>query len=348
MNFSSDNASGVAPEIMAALAAVNDGGATAYGADAVTAAARDDLRALFGCDLVMYPVATGTAANALALATLAPPYGTVYCHRHAHIEADECNAPEFFSAGAKLTLLDGPHAKFDAAALAEVLAAAGTGVEHHAQPAAVSITQASERGAVYTVDEVAAIAEVARTHGLPLHMDGARFANAVAHLGCAPADVTWRAGVDVMSFGATKNGAMAAEAVLFFKPELARDFRFRRKRGGHLFSKMRFLSAQLRAYLHDDLWLRNARHANACARRLADGLAALPGAVVLHPVEANEVFVRLPEAAIEGLGADGVGFLRWGGPGAATLRLVTAFDTDPADVDRVIASARRHLRAAPP
>lgn len=346
MNFSSDNASGVCPEIMAALAEANGGSATAYGADKVTAAAQDDLRALFDCDLVMHPVATGTAANALALATLTPPYGTVYCHRHAHIEEDECNAPEFFSGGAKLTLLDGPHAKFDAAALAEVLAAAGTGVEHHAQPAAVSITQASEQGAVYTVDEVKAIAEVARAHGLPLHMDGARFANAVAHLGCAPADITWRAGVDVMSFGATKNGAMAAEAVLFLKPELARDFRFRRKRGGHLFSKMRFLSAQLRAYVRDDLWLENARHANACARRLADGLAALPGAELEHPVEANEVFVRLPEAVIDGLAADGVGFLRWGGPTAATLRLVTAFDTDPADVDRLIAGARRHLATA--
>lgn len=346
MNFASDNASGVCPEIMAALAAANSGSATAYGADDRTAAAQAALRALFDCDLVMHPVATGTAANALALATIVPPYGTVYCHRHAHIEADECNAPEFFTGGAKLTLLEGPHAKFDAAALAGVLAVAGTGVEHHAQPAAVSITQATEQGTVYTVDEVRAIAEVVHGHDLPLHMDGARFANAVAHLGCAPADITWRAGVDVMSFGATKNGAMAAEAVLFFKSDLARDFRFRRKRGGHLFSKMRFLSAQLEAYVSDDLWLNNARHANACARRLADGLAALPGADLLHPVEANEVFIQLPEAAIQGLGADGVGFLRWGGATATTLRLVTAFNTDPADVDRVVASARRHLAAA--
>jgi threonine aldolase len=220
------------------------------------------------------------------------------------------------------------------------------GVVHHAQPAAISISQATEAGTVYRPDEIAALAAVARRHGLALHMDGARFANAVAALGCSPAELSWGAGVDVLSLGATKNGALAAEAVLFFDPAKAEGFAFRRKRGGHLFSKMRFLSAQLDAYLADGLWLRNAGHANAMARRLAEGLAALPGASLRHPTEANEVFVELPEPAIAALEAAGVGFYRWGGVGARTLRLVTAFDTPVEDVETCIAAARRAAAAA--
>ena len=343
MHFSSDNATGVAPEIMAALAEANAGPAMAYGNDEITARAEAALADLFECELVAFPVATGTAANALALSVLTPPYGLVYCHRHAHIEEDECGAPELFSGGAKLHLLEGPHARFDADTLAEALAAAGPGVEHHPQPAAVSLTQASEAGTVYSLEETAAIAEVAHGHGLHVHMDGARFANAVVHLGCTPAEASWRAGVDVLSFGATKNGAMAAEAVLFFKPELAADFRYRRKRGGHLFSKMRFLSAQLLAYASADLWRRNAAHANAMAQRLSEGLAALPGAALAHPVEANEIFVSLPEAALAAMAEAGVVFHRWGGPESTTIRLVTAFDTAAAAVDGTLAAARRAL-----
>ncbi len=306
MDFSSDNGTGVAPEIMAALAEANQGTAPAYGADAITDATRAAFRELFEHDrLEIFPLATGTGANVLALASVTPPHGLIYCHREAHIEADECGAPEFYTGGAKLAPLDGADAKFEASTLAAHLAEAGFGVERRAQPAAVSVTQASESGAVYRAAEIAAIAEVAHDKGLRVHMDGARFANAVAHLGESPATLTWRAGVDVMSFGATKNGAMAAEAVIFFEPDLARDMIYRRRRGGHTISKMRFVSAQLLAYVQNGLWLRNAAHANTMAGRLADGLAALPGAALVHPVEANEVFVRLPEPAIGALAGAG-------------------------------------------
>ena len=339
MNFSSDNATGMAPEILAALVAANDGAAMAYGADDVTARATQALSALFECALEAFPVATGTAANALALSVLTPPNGLIYCHRHAHIEEDECGAPELFSGGAKLHLLEGPHARFDAETLSRALAAAGPGVEHHPQPAAVSITQATEAGTVYRLDEIAAIAEVAHGHGLALHMDGARFANAAVALGVSAADLSWRAGVDVLSFGATKNGAMAAEAVLFFKPEQVADFRYRRKRGGHLFSKMRFLSAQLLAYASDDLWRLNAEHANRMAGELAAGLTAIPGATLVHPVEANEIFITLPEASLAALAEAGAVFHRWGDAANQTIRLVTAFNTEPDAVRTAIAVA---------
>ena len=343
MNFSSDNATGISPEILAAIEAANAGPAMAYGNDEVTTRAVRALSELFERELEAFPVATGTAANALALSVLTPPYGLIYCHRHAHIEEDECGAPELFSGGAKLHLLDGAHGKFGPETLARALAAAGPGVEHHPQPAAVSITQATEAGTVHTAAEIAAIAEVAHGAGLKLHMDGARFANAAVHLDASPAEISWRAGVDVLSFGATKNGAMAAEAVLFFDPAFAADFRYRRKRGGHLFSKMRFLSAQLLAYATGELWRRNAERANAMAARLARGLAALPGAELAHPVEANEVFVTLPEPVIAGLAEAGAVFHRWGGPASPTIRLVTAFDTEAGAVDGALAAARAAL-----
>ncbi len=339
MNFSSDNAAGVSPEIMAALDAANRGPANAYGADEISRRLDGLFATLFEREVAVFPVATGTAANALALACLTPPWGVVYCHAEAHVEVDECGAPEFYSGGAKLCLLPGADAKLDADALEAALAAAPKGVEHHAQPAAVTITQASEAGAVWRPEEIARIAGIARRHGVALHMDGARFANAAAALGLSPAALTWRAGVDALSFGATKNGAMAAEAVLFFDPARAAEFRYRRKRAGHLFSKMRFLSAQLEAYLKDGLWLRNAAHANACARRLADGLAGLPGARLVHPCEANEAFVALPEAVIARLKKAGAGFHRWGGAASPVVRFVCAFDTPAADVDRLLALA---------
>ena len=337
MDFSSDNASGVCPEIMAAVVAANEGTAMAYGADPWTRRAEAAIGALFECKPAIFPLATGTAANALILSVLAPPYGVVYCHRNAHIEEDECGAPEFYTGGAKLNLLDGAHGKFDAEALRRAIT--GAGVEHHPQPAAVAITQATEAGTVHTVEEIAAIAEVAHAHELPLFMDGARFANACVSLGVSPAAMSWRAGVDALSFGATKNGALAAEAVLFFDSAKAGDFRFRRKRAGHLFSKMRFVSAQLAAYAEDDIWRRNAGHANACAKRLSEGLAALPGAALAHPVEANEIFIALPEAALAAMQAAGVVFHRWGGADSNTIRLVTAFNTADADVARAITIA---------
>ncbi|MBT4042409.1 MAG: low specificity L-threonine aldolase [Rhodospirillaceae bacterium] len=338
MNFSSDNASGVAPQIMAALAAANEGHAMAYGADPITKAAEAAFTDLFGRELAVFPVATGTAANALALSALTPPWGQIYCHRNAHIEEDEAGAPELFSGGAKLALLDGDGGKIEPETLATAIAGAGFGVQHHSQPSALSLTQATEAGTIYDLDEIAALSGIAHNAGLSVHMDGARFANAVAHLGCSPAAATWQAGVDVLSFGATKNGAMAAEAVVFFDPDMAEDFLYRRKRGGHLFSKMRYLSAQLVAYLQDDLWLENARHANACAQTLSQGLAALDGAHLVHPVQANEIFVTLPERVLNALKTASVGFHSWGNEGLS--RFVCAFNTDAADVERTLKIAQ--------
>jgi threonine aldolase len=284
-------------------------------------------------------VATGTAANVLGLSVMVPPFGAIFCHAESHIYLDECGAPEFYSGGARLVDLPGEHGKLTLEGLERALGAGWTGVVHHVQPAAISLTQATEAGTVYTPEEVAAIGALARKHGLRLQMDGARFANAVASLGCSPADLTWRAGVDALAFGATKNGALAAEAVVFFDPELARQFGFRRKRAGHLFSKMRFLSAQLEAYLTDELWLRHAGHANRLARRLGEGLGRLPGVRLLHPVQANEIFAVLPEAMIAGLFAEGFKFYRW--DGAQTVRLVTAFDTEERHVEAFLAVAER-------
>ena len=338
MNFTSDNAAGVAPQIMAALAAANEGHAMAYGDDPITKAAEAAFTDLFERELAVFPLATGTAANALALSALTPPWGQIYCHRNAHIEEDEAGAPELFTGGAKLALLEGEHGKIGADTLARAVAGAGFGVQHHCQPSALSLTQATEAGTVYDPGEIAALAAIAHGAGLSVHMDGARFANAVAHLGCSPAEATWKAGVDVLSFGATKNGAMAAEAVIFFDPGAAGDFLYRRKRGGHLFSKMRYLSAQLVAYMRDDLWLDNARHANACAQALSEGFAALEGGELMHGVDANEIFVSLPEPALAAMEAGGVGFHRWGTGGQA--RFVCAFDTKMEAVERTLEIAR--------
>ena len=341
-NFCSDNVAGASPEILDALTQVGGGSVMPYGADPITAKVEARLREIFETDLTAYLVATGTAANALSLTALCPPYGAIYCHPESHVNLDECNAPEFFTGGAKLVTIEGADGKIDAAALENALAAGWAGVEHHAQPAAVSLTQASEAGTLYTTDALAAISEVCRTHGLGLHVDGARFANALVVLNCSAADISWRAGVDVLSFGATKNGALAAEAILFFKSGLSEGFRFRRKRAGHLFSKMRFLSAQMDAYLTDDLWLDNARHSNAMARRMADGLVEINGVEFLYEVEANELFVHMPAALRDGLEADGFKFYAWAPGGPDCVRLVTAFDTDADAVAAFIDSARRH------
>ena len=313
----------------------------AYGADAATARLERRFAALFEHEVAVFPVATGTAANALALAALTPPWGIVYCHEEAHVAIDECGAPEFFAGGAKLVGVPGDDAKLVPEAIAARLTTRG--FVHHAQPAAISLSQSTEAGAVYRPAEIAAIGAFARSHALALHVDGARFGNAVAALGCAPADITWRAGVDALSFGATKNGALAAEAVIFFDPDKARDLAFRRKRGGHLLSKMRFLSAQLEAYLEDGLWLENARHANRMAARLGAGLAILAGARLVHKVEANEVFVALPERCIQALMTDGFEFYRWGGEGAGCIRLVASFATLDEEVDALLAAAAAHL-----
>jgi threonine aldolase len=340
LDFRSDNVAGAAPEVIQALIDANRGADSSYGDDAVTQRLETRLAELFEHEVAVFTVATGSAANALALAQVTPGWGAILCHREAHIATDECAAPEFFTTGAKLVTLDGDHGKLSAAAIAERLSHTSRGV-HHSRPAVVSISQSTEAGTCYRREEVAAIGDLCRGHNFRLHMDGARLANALVCLGSTPADITWRAGVDILSFGLTKNGAMAAEAVIFFDPSLAEDFAFRRKRGGHLFSKMRFVSAQFEALLSDGAWLRHAAHANAMARRLADRVAALPDVALLHPVEANELFLLLPEAAIGRLEQAGFLFYRWDAIEGPCIRLVTAFDTGAAAVDAFADALRK-------
>jgi len=340
MDFRSDNTAPAAPEILQAVIAANAGPAAAYGDDEISRRLDAAFAAVFDTPCMVFPVATGTAANALALAALAPGYGAIYCHAESHIQVDECNAPEFFSGGAKLVPLGGECGRITAEALGTALGLGWRGSQHSPQPAALSLTQATECGTIYRPDEIRALSARAKAEGAGVHMDGARFANAVAASNLHPADLTWRAGVDVLSFGATKNGALAAEAVVFFDQALAEDFLFRRKRGGHLFSKMRFLSAQLLAMLQDDLWLKLARRANAAAAQLADGMAALPGVELEYPVEANEVFLRLPAALRDGLLARGFRFHPWSADGAV-CRLVCAHDTRAEDVAALTEAAAR-------
>jgi threonine aldolase len=346
MNFCSDNVTGVAPEIMAALFAANDGTAMPYGNDTLSQRLEAKFSELFETAVTVFPVTTGSAANALALSAMTPPFGAIYCHAESHINVDECGAPEFFTGGAKLVTLLGINGKIHATDLESALIKAGAGIVHHVQPAVVSLTQSSEAGTVYSTNEVREISSVAHIHGLTVQMDGARFANAVVSLSCTPADITWRAGVDVLSFGATKNGAMAAEAVIFFNHDLAKTFRYRRKRGGHLLSKMRFLSAQLEAYIADNLWLKHAAHANQMAVKLAKGLAPLPGATLCYPVQANEVFITLAQPVIEGLLTEGFQFYRWDSKQLTIIRLVTAFDTREEDVQAFLNAAQRYSNTA--
>ena len=342
MDFTSDNAYGAATPIIQALAALGAGASPPYGDDAISDRMKQRFAHVFEREVAVFPVVTGTAANCLALATLVPPHGAILCHEAAHIEIDECGAPEFFTHGAKLVPIAGEDAKLTISGLEAALTRFQPGDVHHAQPMAISITQATEAGTVYRPDEIAALAEFSHSRGMKFHMDGARFANAVAFLNAPPADLTWRSGVDVLSFGATKGGALAAEAVVFFDVRMAGDFVYRRKKTGHLLSKMRFVSAQLDTYLKDDLWLTLAGRANLLARQLAEGLACLAGATLAHPVEANEVFVWLPDELVARLRAADARFYDWDRPsnGRTLIRLVTSFATDQQDVKRLLAAAR--------
>lgn len=339
MNFASDNITGASEEILDAIIRENSDDRMPYGNDELTARVEDKLRELFETDCTAFLVATGSAANSLALSVMTPPWGAVLCHWSSHAFEDECGAPEFFTNGARMVPLGGSDGKLDLDEF-DAKAAYDTGDVHMLQPSAATITQITELGAVYSADEIGAVAEVCRRHGLKLHMDGARFANAAVALDRAPAEITWKAGVDVLSFGATKNGALGVEAVVFFDPALAENFAFRRKRGGHLFSKMRLLSAQMDAYLTDDLWRRNASHANAMGKRLDAGLHDVPGLSFPHSGGANMLFPAMPRVMIDGLHEAGFKFYddRWKD---GVVRLVTAFNTAEAHVDAFIDAARR-------
>ncbi len=312
MFFASDNSGPAAPEIIEAITKANEGFAPAYGADPIMNSVRQKIRDLFEApDAAVYLVATGTAANALALATLVQPWQTIYCHRNAHIEEDECGAPEFYTGGSKLTLLDGTDGKIEPDNLRQALDSTAQVGVHNVQKGALSLTNATEHGTVYSPSEVAELCAIAKAEGIPVHMDGARFANAIARVGCTPAAMTHEAGVDVLCFGGTKNGLLGVEAVVIFNPELAWEFELRRKRGGHLFSKHRYLSAQFDAYLTDDLWLKLAVRANEMADQLAAGLAKVPGAGIHYPVDANAVFAFWPRGAHKRVQAAGAYYYFW-------------------------------------
>ena len=337
--FASDNYAGVCPEAFAALAEANRGHTAAYGDDPWTAEAIRHVRALFETECEVFLVFNGTAANSLALSALCRPHDAVLCHEAAHVQTDECGAPAFFSGGLKLVPVPGAAGKLAPAAIEAFVERAGD--VHASRPRAISLTQATELGTVYSADELRAICGAARSRGLRVHQDGARLANAVAALGARPRELTWEAGVDVVTLGGTKAGMAAGEAVVFFDRELAREFAYRRKQGGQLASKMRFLAAPWVGMLRDGAWLRHARHANAMAEALLGAIQGLPGVEVLHPRQANSVFVRFPSGATPAMHAKGWHFYevaRFGG-----ARLMCSWDTREEDVRDFAADLRAVL-----
>lgn len=344
MNFASDNAGPVHPNVMAALVHANTAYQSAYGADDEMEVVRQQIRTIFEApEAAVYLVATGTAANALILATLGAPWQTTFCTPMAHIHEDECNAPEFYSGGMKLTLVPDKAAKLTPSGLRTAIETEETRGVHGPQRGPVSITQATEKGTTYTVEELKAVTSVAKEYDLPVHMDGARFTNALVSLGCSAAEMTWKAGIDAVSFGGTKNGLMGVEAVVFFDPSHAWEFELRRKRGAHLFSKHRYLSAQMRAYLEDDLWLELARMANMQSGRLAEGLRQSNSAHLLYEPGANLIFAEFPRTAHQRLHDAGASYYVWNGEvntgdpaELLTARLVTDWSCDPASVDRFL------------
>lgn len=346
MYFGSDNTGPVAPEVMDALARANEGYASSYGADQIMDRVRDKLRAVFEApDAAVYLVATGTAANALSIATLAEPWQAIYAHHTAHVVVDECAGPEWFAGGAKMVPVAGDNGKIDPEALADIVGATGQGDVHAVQRGPLSLTQTNEMGTVYTLEELRALTAIAAANDMPVHMDGARFANALVSLGCTPAEMTWKSGVDVLSFGGTKNGLMGVEAVILFDPARAWEFELRRKKAGHLFSKHRFLSAQMEAYLTDDLWLRLARAANGSCGRLAQALSGLGHCDLVCPVDANMIFARLPRAIHRKALDAGAQYGIWPynqtleGPDGDMLsaRFVCNWSTTQEDIDRLMA-----------
>ncbi|RCK20843.1 threonine aldolase [Thalassospira profundimaris] len=327
MNFASDNVSPFCPEVLEALSAEAKSNAPAYGGDDISQQLDHAFSELFDKEVAVIPVATGTAANCISLSALVSPYGGIICHHEAHINEDESTGVAFFTGGAKLIAMDGPTAKLEADALDRFVAGQVNRGVHSVAPECVAITQATELGTVYRPDEVAAIGDVCSKHDLRLFMDGARFANAVAHLDCSPADITWKAGVDAISFGATKNGAMAVDAIVLFDTSLKHRVEQARKRSGHLHSKHRYLATQLLAYVKNNVWLKNAAHANKAAATLGDILIGR-GASLAHPADGNELFVKLSPELASQLRDAGVMFHPWPSLGADIYRFVAAWNTD--------------------
>ncbi|WP_415272119.1 low specificity L-threonine aldolase [Candidatus Pelagibacter sp. Uisw_121] len=330
VKFASDNVVGACPEVLEAILKANDGDRAPYGDDEISKNLQDKFSEIFEKEVIVFPTSSGTAANALALSTMTPSFGNIYCHKLSHINVDECGAPEFYTGGAKLVNLNGINGKITAEELNKSIS--GKGVVHHTQPSSVSITQLCETGEAYELDEVKKISEIAHNHKLNMHMDGARFANALVSLDCSPAEMTWKSGIDVLSFGATKNGCLAAEAIIFFKPELVGNLPFLMKRAGHLLSKMSFVSAQLDAYITNEVWLRNAKHANAMGKKLSQGLDQHKNIELAYPTAANEIFVKIPKDIIDQLNSEGytINDDEWDGK---AVRLVTAWNTSLSDIE---------------
>lgn len=345
MNFSSDNWAGAADEITESLRQHSAGFSPAYGESDFDKRLENRFNELFEKQVAVFFVGTGTAANSLALSAVNRPGGFVMCHREAHLIEDECGAPEFFTSGARLAPIDGPHGKIDPNELRRGLQRFVPEFVHHGQPMAVSVTQATEAGTVYSCDELSEISGQSHAMGLPVHMDGARFANAIVHLAVTPAEMTWKSGVDVLSFGATKNGCWCAEALIFFDPEMAKQMPFLRKRTGQLFSKTRFITAQLHAYLDDDLWIRLATHANTMADRLAAGIESAEEIAIAWECQSNELFVTMPKTMAIRIEEQGAKFYPWPVPaefasqladGSGLYRLVTSFATTTKQVDQFV------------
>jgi threonine aldolase len=352
MNFASDNIVGASAPVLQAIVHANAGAMAAYGNDEISKRVRVRFSELFDREVSVFFATTGTAANALALSSAVPPYGLCVCHREAHIIDDECGAPEFFMHGAKLAGLPGEGAKLKAEDVASYLKSLPKAVKQM-PPKALSISQVSECGLVYGLEELAALGQTCRDHGLSFHMDGARFANALVALGCTPAEMTWKQGVDILSFGATKNGGLMAEAIVVFKPELAEALDYRSKRAGQIISKGRLIAAQFEGYFADDHWLANARHANKMAKLLSDGLLQLPGIRLAWPTEANEVFPIIPQALDRALKAAGILYNSWTelslpeaervGEGEALIRLVMSWATREEDVRKLLEIAHSEV-----
>jgi threonine aldolase len=337
IDYRSDNTGRAAPEILEALVRANTGTALGYGGDEWTAQLQKRYSELFETSVRVFPVATGTAANALSLASLGPSWGVVYCSEIAHINTSEANAASFFGGGLKLVPVPGTYGRIDPGALGQMLAAVQPGQIHRGQPVGVNLTQATDLGAVYRVDDVRAITETAKRHGLKVHMDGARFANALARLQCSPSDLTWRSGIDILSFGATKNGGALCDAVVVFDQSLANALAVQLRRAGQTWSKMRFASTQLLAYVENDLWLRMAQASNAIAQRIAGGVASIAEVKLLAPVEANELFLEMPSTMLDALEREGFLFYRR----SPTLgRFVCRFDATEAEADALIAALK--------
>ena len=333
VKFASDNVSGACPEVLESIIKANNGIAPPYGNDEISGILQEKFSKIFEKDVVVYPTASGTASNALALSALSPVFGNIYCHKFSHINVDECGAPEFYTGGAKLVPLKGTDGKITPDELKKNIG--GFGIVHHTQPSIVSITQATETGEVYTLDQIKKISVIAHKNKLKMHMDGARFANALVSLDVSPAEMTWKSGIDILSFGATKNGCIAAEAIVIFNKDLVGNLPFLLKRSGHLLSKMRFVSAQLDAYISNDVWLKNAKNANNMAKKLSDGLISTNQVKLEYPTEANEVFVKLPKKMVQHLNSEEY-MMSDDELEGKTIRLVTAWNTKSNEVDEFL------------